>query len=64
MGAMSLITCLLTYPVPAVPAVPDNKSKMADSCPSKSDMQLVFKRLQSVNTNKVRTVINLNRFQL
>ncbi|PNF15407.1 ADP-ribosylation factor GTPase-activating protein 2 [Cryptotermes secundus] len=26
---------------------------MADNCPSKGDMQLVFKRLQSVNTNKV-----------
>jgi hypothetical protein len=36
--------------------MPDNKSKMAENCPSKNDMQLVFKRLRSVNTNKVRIV--------
>jgi len=34
----------------------DSKSKMADSCPGKNDMQLVFKRLRAVNTNKVRNV--------
>ncbi|XP_069696142.1 ADP-ribosylation factor GTPase-activating protein 2 isoform X2 [Periplaneta americana] len=33
--------------------MPDNKSKMAENCPSKNDMQLVFKRLRSLTTNKV-----------
>ncbi|XP_021918430.1 ADP-ribosylation factor GTPase-activating protein 2 isoform X2 [Zootermopsis nevadensis] len=28
-------------------------SKMAEGCPSKNDMQLVFNRLRSINTNKV-----------
>jgi len=52
---MSLITWRGRFPVPVMS---DSKSKMAESCLSKNDMQLVFKRLRAVNTNKVCNVGN------
>lgn len=46
----------------------DNTSKMADSGPSKSDIEAIFQRLRAIPANKVcyysRNMLSVNRFSV